>query len=116
MQNTEKTLFKKLMDFTYVFLMVIADCSGVSGSPGVYSIQVDPDNSVQAACLEGGWTVIQSRGFLGIHQTILLKDGLNTKLVLECLVGRKIQIHLKSHYPVYKNYFIHRQGTLVRLG
>ena len=64
-QNTEKTLFKKLMDFTYVFLMVIADCSGVSGSPGVYSIQVDPDNSVQAACLEGGWTVIQSRGFFG---------------------------------------------------
>ena len=41
--------------------MFLADCSGVSGSPGVYSIQVDPDNSVQAACLEGGWTVIQSR-------------------------------------------------------
>ena len=44
--------------------MFLADCSGVSGSPGVYSIQVDPDNSVQATCLEGGWTVIQSRGFL----------------------------------------------------
>ena len=45
--------------------MFLADCSGVSGSPGVYSIQVDPDNSVQAACLEGGWTVIQSRGQFG---------------------------------------------------
>ena len=41
--------------------MFLADCSGVSGSPGVYSIQVDPQNSAQAACLEGGWTVIQSR-------------------------------------------------------
>ena len=45
--------------------MFIADCSGVTGSPGVYSIQVDPNNSVQAACLEGGWTVIQSRGQYG---------------------------------------------------
>ena len=26
--------------------MFLADCSGVSGSPGVYSIQVDPDNSL----------------------------------------------------------------------
>ena len=42
--------------------MFLADCSGVSGPAGVYSIQVDPDNSVQAECLEGGWTVIQSRG------------------------------------------------------
>ena len=45
--------------------MFLTDCSGVSGTPGVYSIQVDHDNSVQAACLEGGWTVIQSRGQYG---------------------------------------------------
>ena len=44
-----------------VLCMFLADCSSVSGAPGVYSIQVDHDNSVQAACLEGGWTVIQSR-------------------------------------------------------
>ena len=65
--------------------MYLTDCSGVSGTPGVYSIQVDPQNSAQAACLEGGWTVIQSRQGrtkCRIYIYILKKENKSTKNIL----------------------------------
>ena len=62
MQVLPKDIYYIYIHSTYVLCTFLADCSGVSGTPGVYSIQVDHDNSVQAACLEGGWTVIQSWG------------------------------------------------------
>ena len=45
------------------FCVFATDCSTVTGPlPGVYYIQVDEYTAVKTLCLEGGWTVIQSRG------------------------------------------------------
>ena len=43
----------------------LKDCSDVSNSSGIYSIHVDSKTEVEVECLEGGWTVIQSRGQFG---------------------------------------------------
>ena len=61
----------------------VTDCYDVHQQnkllPGVYSIQVDTQTTVNVSCLASGWTVFQSRG----QPTTSLKDGPTTKMDLE---------------------------------
>ena len=54
--------------------MEIFECSGAAYEPGTYSLQIDDETSVNAFCLDEGWTVFQSRGQWGNPRDYFLED------------------------------------------